>query len=135
VGGAGDVRGRGRPQLFSTIVLLHCPGLPEAAVPLSAARLSRMAAAVVEIFKLQPVIAKQELYLGGPRKGRLKISEKSRQTRTSPFHYIPQGIAGQSGWPVNFWLFPGMSGGQKLFPKARGEGREHPPRFSPFKKP
>jgi hypothetical protein len=60
-----------------------------AAILLSTARLSQVAAAVAEIPDFQPVVAEKQMNLGGPGEGGFKVGEKSPETGPAPIHKIP----------------------------------------------
>jgi hypothetical protein len=63
--------------------------LIRAAILLSAARLPRVAAAVVEILDFQPIVTEKEMNLGGPGTRSLQISEKIPKTGPAPVHEVP----------------------------------------------
>jgi hypothetical protein len=64
-------------------------GLAEAHFPLSATRLPRVATAVAKIPDFQPVVAEQQVHLGGPREGGPQVSKKCSKTGAVPIHLIP----------------------------------------------
>jgi hypothetical protein len=81
---------RNRPPGFSITVLYQGATLAGVAVPLSAARLSRVAAAVAEAPNLQPVIPEKQVDLGGPGKRGVEVGEKIPEIGLVPMHRFPQ---------------------------------------------
>jgi hypothetical protein len=74
---------------FSFFGILNNAALIGAALPLSAARLPRVAATVAEIPDFQPVVAEKQMNLGGPGERVFKVGEKIPETGPAPIHKIP----------------------------------------------
>jgi hypothetical protein len=66
-------------------LLLAGSGLTETAVPLSATGLSGMAAAILKIYHLEPIVAQQQPHFPGPRLRTAQVGKKSPGTGTGSF--------------------------------------------------
>jgi hypothetical protein len=74
---------------FSVLGGFDDAALTRAAIPLSAARFPRVAAAVAEIPDFYPVVAEKQTSLGGPGERGFKVGEKIPETGPAPIHKIP----------------------------------------------